>query len=103
MRDVLRDIACEESTTAWRRPFDFLIKRNQTMTRGGKRPGADRKVGSRSKITKALGGALTELAKRHTPEMLDCLVRITREKKASASARAFAASQMLEPRLRQVC
>jgi hypothetical protein len=34
------------------------------MARGGKRPGADRKVGSRSKITKTLGGALTELDKR---------------------------------------
>jgi hypothetical protein len=48
-----------------------------------------RKVGSRSKITKALGGALTELASaiRGRCSTASCG---SREKKASASARAFA-------------
>jgi hypothetical protein len=66
------------------------------MSRGGKRAGAGRRVGSHNKVNAELGRTLTEFVRPYTREMLDCLVGIARDKKASASARAFAASQVLD-------
>lgn len=63
--------------------------------RGGKRPGAGRKKGSRNKATDAQLGSLTELAQSHAALALHALVQIAQSGESEA-ARVSAANAILD-------
>lgn len=66
------------------------------MNRGGKRPGAGRKRGSKSKLTVAQKRTLTELARDHTEDAVKTLADIMLNGRATASARVTAANSILD-------
>lgn len=66
-----------------------------TSKRGGKREGAGRPTGARSRATEAHKASLSELARRHTGDALKALVDIAR-KGESESARVAAANSLLD-------
>lgn len=63
--------------------------------RGGKRPGAGRKPGSRSVATVEQGGTLAELARAHAPAAIKTLADIA-AKGESETARVSAANALLD-------
>lgn len=63
--------------------------------RGGKRPGAGRKKGSRAVATIEQGGTLAELARRHSGEAIAALVKVMKEAESEA-ARVSAANAILD-------
>jgi hypothetical protein len=63
--------------------------------RGGKRPGAGRKQGTRNKATDAQLGSLTEMAQQHTALALRVLAEIA-QKSDSDAARVSAANALLD-------
>lgn len=66
------------------------------MKRGGKRPGAGRKRGSKSKLTVAQRRTLTELARDHTEDAVKTLAAIMLNGRATAAARVTAANSILD-------
>ncbi len=66
-----------------------------TGKRGGKRQGAGRPQGARSKATKAHKASLSDLARQHTSTALTALVDIAK-KGGSESARVAAANALLD-------
>lgn len=64
--------------------------------RGGKRPGAGRKPGSKNKPTQAMGKTLTEMAAEYTPAALKTLAEIMQDSSATATARVSAANSLLD-------
>ena len=62
---------------------------------GGARPGAGRKPGSREAATKQEQATISELARKHAPDALAALVRITKQG-ASESAIVAAANSILD-------
>lgn len=63
--------------------------------RGGKRPGAGRKKGSRNKATDEQLGSLTDMAQSHAPLALEALVSIAHGGESEA-ARVAAANAILD-------
>lgn len=63
--------------------------------RGGKRPGAGRKQGSKSRATAEQIGTLSELARAHTALALNVLVQIAQSGESEA-ARVSAANAILD-------
>lgn len=63
--------------------------------RGGKRPGAGRKPGSRDRATKQAGATLSALARGHTSVALGTLAKIAKAGE-SESARVSAANALLD-------
>lgn len=63
--------------------------------RGGKRPGAGRPAGARSRATKQMNASLSELAREHTATALNVLVEVAK-KGESDSARVAAANATLD-------
>lgn len=66
------------------------------MGRGGRRAGAGRKPGSRSRLTIKLKATLSDTAKQYTAEAVQVLVDVMGDKKATASARASCALAILD-------
>lgn len=64
--------------------------------RGGKRPGAGRKPGSKNKPTVEMGQTLTEMAASYTPAALQTLAEIMQDRGATATARVSAANSLLD-------
>ena len=64
--------------------------------RGGKRPGAGRKPGSKNKLTKATKASITELAMSHAATAIETLVGIMQSELAPAAARVSAANAVLD-------
>lgn len=64
--------------------------------RGGKRPGAGRKPGSRNRPTVDMGKTLVEMAAQYTPEALHTLAEIMKDREATATARVSAANSLLD-------
>jgi len=64
--------------------------------RGGKRPGAGRKPGSKNKTTTEVGLRLAEMAAEYTPQALQTLAEIMQDKDATATARVAAANSILD-------
>lgn len=56
------------------------------MPRGGARPGAGRKPGSKQRATIEQSGTLAELAREHTQTALDTLVRVASKSESDAAA-----------------
>jgi hypothetical protein len=75
-------------------PDENLDNKNQSR-KGGARPGAGRKKGSRNKATIQAKRALSELAQEHTQTALDALVMVARQGE-SESARVAAAVAILD-------
>jgi len=67
------------------------------MPRGGKRPGAGRKPGSKNRTTVKLGKGQTvsELARAHTADALQALIDVATGEKVPPSARVAAAAHLL--------
>lgn len=65
------------------------------MARGGKREGAGRPKGSRSAATKDEIANLSEMAKMHSPDALEALVKIAKDGESEA-ARVSAANSILD-------
>lgn len=63
--------------------------------RGGKRPGAGRKPGSKDKATVEQAGTLSELARAHTGAALSVLVQVAQSSESDA-ARVSAANAILD-------
>lgn len=63
--------------------------------RGGKRPGAGRPKGARSRATREQKATLQELARAHTETALKVLVQVAKESE-SDSARVAAANALLD-------
>jgi hypothetical protein len=63
--------------------------------RGGKRPGAGRKKGSRAVATVEQGATLADLARAHTADALAALVKVLKEGESEA-ARVTAANAILD-------
>lgn len=64
--------------------------------RGGKRPGAGRKPGSKNKSTVEMGKTLAEMAVQYTPDALKTLAEIMQDQNATATARVSAANSLLD-------
>lgn len=64
-------------------------------TRGGRRPGAGRPQGGRSRATKQAKSTLSDLAREHTKTALDVLVKVAKTGE-SESARVSAANAILD-------
>jgi len=69
---------------------------NMAHGRGGKRPGAGRKPGSKNKTTTETGKTLAEMAAEYTPEALLTLAEIMQDETATATARVAAANSLLD-------
>lgn len=65
------------------------------MARGGKRPGAGRKPGSKDRATAEQGATLAELAREHTSTALQVLVQVAQASESDA-ARVSAANAILD-------
>lgn len=65
------------------------------MARGGKRPGAGRKPGSRDRLTREAGATISELAREHTDLALSVLAEVARGG-SSDSAKVAAANALLD-------
>jgi hypothetical protein len=63
--------------------------------RGGKRPGAGRKPGSRTLLTIAIKQSLAATAKEHAPEAMGAIVAILRDGRLAPAARLDAAKLIL--------
>lgn len=66
-----------------------------TKSRGGRRPGAGRPAGARSRATKQAKATLSELARAHTSVALKALVDVA-TKSESDSAKVAAANALLD-------
>jgi hypothetical protein len=69
------------------------------MPGGGSKPGqrrGGRKAGTPNKLTSATKATLSEVAREHTTEALETLVKIMRDEKAPAAARAVCADKILD-------
>ena len=66
------------------------------MARGGRRAGAGRKPGSKSKLTIALGGTLSETLKGYETIAIAAIVEIAGDHRATASARASCALAIID-------
>jgi hypothetical protein len=64
--------------------------------RGGKRPGAGRKPGSKNKTTTETGRTLAEMAAEYTQDALNTLAEIMKNEQATATARVAAANSILD-------
>lgn len=62
------------------------------MARGGKRPGAGRRKGSKHKV----GQDVRALAQRYTQQAIDTLAEIMQDADAPQQARAMAADKLLD-------
>lgn len=63
---------------------------------GGKRQGAGRKPGSKSRATKQAKATLSKLAQALAPEALETLAEIMKDVEAPAAARVSAANAILD-------
>lgn len=64
--------------------------------RGGKRPGAGRKPGSKSRATIEAKATLSEIAKQYAPEAIETLRSIMHSTKAPAAARVAASNAIID-------